>query len=66
MSKTEACTRNGTAQKSLRSCGRWQGGIEKKKRKIAAAVTLETVNSSVGLNAEIVRAETDHGATAGE
>lgn len=35
----------------------------KKKRKVAA-VTLETVNSSVGLNAAIVRAEMGHSATA--
>lgn len=40
-----------------------ESGIEKKKRKVAA-VTLETVNSSVGLNAAIVRAEMGHSATA--
>lgn len=44
------------AQKNLRSCGRWQGRSEKKKKTEVAEVTLETVNSSVGINTAIVRA----------
>lgn len=42
-----------------------ESGSEKKKRKVVA-VTLETVNFSVGINTATVRAETGLSATAGE
>lgn len=55
--KKEARTRNGTAQKNLRSCWRWQRVGFKKEEK-------GNSGSSVGLNAAIVRAEMGHSATA--